>query len=301
MKLFFINALCAFILITGNCFAQTPAQTEEFKKAIVKLEGIQMRYSFDEISSNLLKRIEGIANITQRETADIREEYALAKDTIRGTAVLIADGNKMYMVTAKHLVIAKDKVHGKENLNELIVGKVNVNGRISNDINFMGLTAFVAALPPFAFSSDVDDVAVISFAQKDYVNYADYLKGIGCVPVPLSAIATTDEVGNGDELTVVGYPAPSFTDRSTGISTGKARTNNQTPASFNANISVTPGYSGAPVFKGGKLVGIVGYPENVTSNVDVTKKPYAKASSAKVIKSSVILSVLRELQAKEGK
>jgi V8-like Glu-specific endopeptidase len=207
----------------------------------------------------------------------------------------------MYMVTAKHLVIAKDKVHGKENLNELIVGKVNVNGRISNDINFMGLTAYVAALPPFAFSSDADDVAVISFAQKDYVNYADYLKGIGCVPVPLSAIATTDEVSNGDELTVVGYPAPSFTDRSTGTNTGKARTNNQTPSSFNANISVTPGYSGAPVFKGGKLVGIVGYPENITSNVDVSKKPYAKASSAKVIKSSVILSVLRELQGKEGK
>jgi V8-like Glu-specific endopeptidase len=301
MKLFFYNALCAFILITGNSFAQTTAQTEEFKKSIVKLEGIQMRYSFDEISSNLLKRIEGIANITQRETADIREEYALAKDTIRGTAVLIADGNKMYMVTAKHLVVSKEPVFGKQNLNELIVGKVNINGRISNDINFMGLTAYVAKVPPFAFSSDADDVAVISFAQKDYVNYADYLKGIGCVPIPLSAIATTDEVGNGDELTVVGYPAPSFTDRSTGTSTGKARTNNQTPSSFTANISVTPGYSGGPVFKSGKLAGIVGYPEDIKSNADVSKKPYAKASSAKVIKSSVILSVLRELQGKEGR
>ncbi len=301
MKLFFTNALCAFILITATCFAQTPAQTEEFKKSIVKLEGIQMRYSFDEISSNLLKRIEGIANITQRETADIREEYALAKDTIRGTAVLIADGNKMYMVTAKHLVIAKDKVHGKENLNELIVGKVNVNGRISNDINFMGLTAYVAALPPFAFSSDADDVAVISFAQKDYVNYADYLKGIGCVPISVQDIVGTDFVNNGEDLTTVGYPAPSFTDRSVATNTGRARTNNQTATTYTVNASVTPGYSGAPVFKGNKLVGIVSYPEGVTSNVDVSKKPYAKASSAKVIKSAVILSVLRELQAKEGK
>ncbi len=301
MRNFFYLALTALIISASNSFAQTPAQTEEFKKAIVKLEGIQMRYSFDEISSNLLKRIEGINNITQRETADIREEYALAKDTVRGTAVLIADGAKMYMVTAKHLVVSKEPVFGKQNLNELIVGKVNVNGRISNDINFIGLTAYVAKVGPFAFSSDADDIAVISFAQKDYVNYADYLKGIGCVPIPLSAIATSDEVGNGDELTVVGYPAPSFTDRSTGISTGKARTNNQLPVSFNANISVTPGYSGAPVFKGGKMVGIVGYPEGITSNVDVSKKPYAKASSVRVIKSAVILSVLRELQAKEEK
>ena len=48
-------------------------------------------------------------------------------------------------------------------------------------------------------------------------------------------------------------------------------------------------------------MGIVSYPEGVTSNVDVSKKPYNKASSAKIIKSAVILSVLRELQAKEGK
>ncbi|MEO8884446.1 MAG: serine protease [Mucilaginibacter sp.] len=299
MKSTFFNTLCVCILLFSNSFAQGPATTDEYKKAIVKLEGVQMRYSFDEVSKQLLKRLEAIPNFTQRESADIREEYASAKDTIRGTAVLITDGNKMYMVTAKHLIVSKEKTDGIEDINPLIIGKVNVNGQISNDINMIGLTYYFSRQPTFAFSSDKDDVAVISFASKNFKNYADYLKGIGCVPIPVQNIAT--DVNNGDELVAVGYPETSFQERSTGISTGKAKATDKDPASFTANVSVTPGYSGGPVFKGNKLVGIISYPDDVTSNADVSKKPYKKASSATVIKASVILSVLKDLQGKEGK
>jgi V8-like Glu-specific endopeptidase len=298
MKLFFYNALCAFILISGNSFAQSAAQTEEFKKSIIKLEGVQMRFSFEEISKQLLKRLEALPSFTQRESADIREEYSSAKDTIRGTAVLIADGDKMYMVTAKHLIISKENTDGKEDLNPIIVGKANINGQLANDINMIGLSYYFARQTTFAFSNDKDDVAVISFASKNFKNYADYLKRIGAVPIPLSVIAT-DEVSNNDELIAVGYPELTYQNRAIATSSGKAK--DKTPNSFIANISVTPGYSGAPVFKGNKMVGIVGYPEDVTSNADVSKKPYKKASSATVIKSSVILSVLKDLQGKEGK
>jgi V8-like Glu-specific endopeptidase len=298
MKLSFYTALCASILLTCNCFAQAPANTEEFKKSIIKLEGVQMRYSFEEISRQLLKRLESMPNFTQRESADIREEYSSAKDTIRGTAFLINDGAKMYMVTAKHLIISKEKTDGMEDINPLIVGKVNLNGQISNDINMIGLTYYFSRQPTFAFSSDNDDVAVISFASKNFKNYADYLKAIGCVPIPVQSI--TDAVSKGDELIAVGYPELSYQDRSIAISSGKAKDTDKA-SSFTASISVTPGYSGGPVLKSNKLVGIVGYPDDVTSNVDVSKKPYKKASSATVIKASVILSVLKELQGKEGK
>lgn len=301
MKLSFYTALCAFILLTGNCFAQNPASTEDLKRSIIKLEGVQMRYSFEEISKQLLKRLEAIPNFTQRESADIREEYSSAKDTIRGTAFLINDGAKMYMVTAKHLIVSKEKTDGMEDLNSLIVGKVNLNGQISNDINMIGLTYYFGRQPTFAFSSDKDDVAVISFASKNFKNYADYLKLIGCVAIPLQAIATTDDINNGDELTTAGYPATSFTDRSTATTTGKAEKNDKASSTFNAKISITPGYSGGPVFKGNKLVGLISYPDDITSNADVSKKPYKKVSSATVIKASVILSVLKDLQGKEGK
>ena len=119
------------------------------------------------------------------------------------------------------------------------------------------------------------------------------------MPIPVQNIAA--DVNNGDELVAVGYPETSFQERSTGISTGKAKATDKDPASFTVNVSVTPGYSGGPVFKGNKLVGIISYPDDVTSNADVSKKPYKKASSATVIKASVILSVLRDLQGKEGK
>jgi V8-like Glu-specific endopeptidase len=270
------------------------------KRSIVKLEGVQMRYSFEEISKQLLKRLEAIPNFTQRESADIREEYSSAKDTIRGTAVLISDGAKMYMVTAKHLIVSKEKTDGMEDLNSLIVGKVNLNGQLSNDINMIGLTYYFSRQPTFAFSSDQDDVAVISFASKNFKNYADYLKRIGCVPIPLQAL-TTDEVNKGDELVTAGYPETSFQERSTAISTGKVDANNKGTSTFTAKLSITPGYSGAPVFKNNKLAGIIGYADDMTSNADVSKKPYKKVSSATVIKASVILSVLKDLQAKEGK
>ena len=299
MKIFFYSALCACLLLSANCFAQ--AQTEEYKKSIIKLEGVQMRFSFDEISKRLLKRLEAIPGFTQRESADIREEYASAKDTIRGTAVLISDGDKMYMVTAKHLIISKENTDGKEDLNPLIVGKATINGQLSNDINMVGLTNFFARQTTFAFSNDKDDVAVISFASKNFKNYADYLKSIGCVPIAIENVVAPEYVNDGETLLTVGYPAPSFTDRSISTSTGRARTGNQPVQNFKLNASVTPGYSGAPVFKGNKLVGIITYPAGVTSNLDVSKKPYDKASSATVIKSSVILGVLRDLQAKEGK
>ena len=259
-----------------------------------------MRFSFDEISKRLLKRLEAIPGFTQRESADIREEYSSAKDTIRGTAVLIADGDKMYMVTAKHLIISKENTDGKEDLNPLIVGKATINGQLSNDINIVGLTNYFARQTTFAFSNDKDDVAVISFASKNFKNYADYLKSIGAVAIPLQSIATED-VSNNDELVTVGYPELTYQNRAIATSTGKAKDKDKTPTSFIANISVTPGYSGAPVFKGNKMVGIIGYPEDVTSNEDISKKPYKKASSVNVIKASAILSVLRDLQAKEGK
>jgi len=258
-----------------------------------------MRFSFEEISQRLLKRLEAMPSFTQRESADIREEYSSQKDTIRGTAVLIADGDKMYMVTAKHLIVSKEKTDGLEDINQMIIGKVNSNGQISNDINMIGLAYFFARKPTYAFSSDQDDVAVISFASKTFKNYADYLKSIGCVPIPLQSIST-DEVNKGDELITAGYPETSFQERSIATSTGKVD-ENKSGNSFKAKITITPGYSGGPVFKGNKMVGIIGYPEDMASNVDVSKKPYAKKSSETVIKSAVILSVLKDLQSKEGK
>ncbi len=300
MKLRLYIAITAFTLFASTGFAQDLAFTENIKKSIVKLEGVQMRYSFDEVSKQLLKRLEAIPNYTQRESADIREEYASQKDTIRGTATLISDGDKMYMVTAKHLIVSKEKTDGMEDINQMIVGKVNINGQLSNDINMIGLSYFFARKPTFAFSSDQDDVAVISFASKNFKNYGDYLKAIGCVPIPLQSIST-DEVSKGDELIAAGYPETSFQERSTATNTGKVDGNNKAATSFKAKITITPGYSGGPVFKGNKMVGIISYPDDMTSNADVSKKPYAKKSSETVIKASVILAVLKDLQSKESK
>jgi len=203
------------------------------------------------------------------------------------------------MVTAKHLIVSKEKTDGIEDINQMIVGNVNSNGQISNDINMIGLSYFFARKPTYAFSSDADDIAVISFASKNFKNYADYLKAIGCVAIPLQSIS--DEVNKGDELITAGYPETSFHDRAVATNTGKADDVNKASSSFKAKISITPGYSGGPVFKGNKLVGVISYPDDMTSNADVSKKPYAKKSSETVVKASVILSVLKDLQGKEGK
>src|SRR5579883_2054270 len=102
--------LCSF------CFAQTPA-TEQFKKAVVRIESILERYDQKQVDILTQKKLDSIGHvISQHETYDILDGFASTKDTIRGTGIMVNDGNKIYLVTTKHIA----KMTGLDAVNDLL-------------------------------------------------------------------------------------------------------------------------------------------------------------------------------------
>src|SRR5476649_588780 len=118
MKTYFINALCIVLLFCGSVFSQTPS-IDKWKKAVVKIEAVQQRYVPEQVDALLKKKLDSIGHtISQHETADIRAEISGIRDTLHGTGLMIADGTKWYLVTAKHIIRATELSNGVETITD---------------------------------------------------------------------------------------------------------------------------------------------------------------------------------------
>jgi V8-like Glu-specific endopeptidase len=303
MKLFITGFVMLFSL---NLCAQAPGagnelQADQWKKAVVKIESIQQRYNFDQVDVILHNQTDTIKRLSQHEKYNTQGELLTIKDTIRGTGILLADGNKIYLVTAKHLIKATENAaNNVETINDLISIKTNVDNKASNDIGLMNLSENRVNLQPFIFSSDQNDIGIISFQKESYKPILAYLKLEGCVPITVQSISNADDTSTGDEILTVGFPALQGNDHNSSIATkGTIASNSKTAPFFIANLNVYPGNSGGPVIENNKLIGILSFQSGISTNIDATLHPYDKASSATVIKASAIPALLRELQRHE--
>jgi S1-C subfamily serine protease len=299
MRLHFLSALFAATLFTVNTFAQAP--TDQWKKAIVKIESIQQRYNFAQVDVLLHQQVDTIKRLSQHDMYSRQDDLINLKDTIRGTGLLIADGTKIYLITAKHLVKATEKLGtGLETVNDLITIKSNINGKKSNDVSLMNLANNDVHIRPFVFSDDQNDLGIISFQKSNYKAIVAYMKQMGCVPVPVQAIDNLVAVNPGEDVLTVGFPAlPGKEANSQVVTTGKIIAANKAGADITLDLKVYPGNSGGPIIKGNKLIGILSYQSGIKNNVDAGMHPYEKASATTAIKASYLLPLLKKLQENE--
>jgi|GEM_PF-5957855 len=299
------------MLFSAKSFAQGTTETNisQWKKAVVKIESIQQRYTFDQVDAMLHKKLDTIKGISQHDRYNQQGELLTIKDTIRGTGILIADGPKIYLVTAKHIIKATDNVGNIESINDLISIKTNANGKASNDISLMNLATNVMNLRPYVFSSNADDLGIISFQKNDYKAIVAYIKQSGCVPIQVKSIldinytksnSLISNTNGRDDILTVGFPAlPGIEQNAPLISKGKIMYKKENGPYLTAEMTVFPGNSGGPVFQNNILIGVLSYQNGIANNIDAANHPYEKADYAKVIGGSVILPLLKQLQEHE--
>jgi len=304
MKLFVAGFLMLFSL---KLCAQVPASSEEigtgrWRKAVVKIESIQQRYNFAQVDAILHKQTDTAKHLSQHEKYNTQGELLTLQDTIRGTGVLVADGNKIYLVTAKHIIKATENAaNGIEIMNDLISIKTNVGNKISNNISLMNLSENRVNLQPFIFSTDQNDIGIISFQKGSYKPIVTYLKQQGCEPIPIKAISSLDDNRKGVEISTIGFPALPGRDHDVPtLTTGTIASVNKTAPFFIASLDVYPGNIGGPAIANSMLIGILSFQSGISTNIDAAAHPYERASSTTVIKASAILPLLRELQRHEG-
>jgi V8-like Glu-specific endopeptidase len=297
------------MMFSAKSFAQGTTETNitQWKKAVVKIESIQQRYTFDQVDAILHKKLDTIKGMSQHDRYNQQGELLTIKDTIRGTGILVADGNKIYLVTAKHIIKATDNVGNVENINDLISIKTNANGKASNDISLMNLATNVLNLKPYVFSSNADDLGIISFQKSDYKAIVAYIKQSGCVPIPMQSILALNnanllgDITNGkDDILTIGFPALLGAEQNYPlVSKGKIIYEKELLPYLTAEMDFFPGNSGGPVIKYNKLIGVLSYQDGIHNNIDLATHPYEKAEYAKVVNASAILPLLKQLQEHE--
>lgn len=294
MRTYLLYTLVITLLYSGSSYAQEPSITR-WKKAVVKVESIQQRYTPEQVDVLLQKKLDSIKHgISQHETYDIRDGLAGIRDTMRGTGLFIADGVKIYLVTAKHIIRATELSKGLETITDLVTIRADVADKKTNDIYLLNLTTGFSKYKPFILSSDDLDLGIISFQKNGYKAIVAYLMQIGVVPMPIISIQEGRGPGNG--IFTIGFPGLSGSKKAE-LSNGKMGSADK--SSFTAEMPVYPGNSGGPVIMNNKLIGILGYPAGITNKTDAATHPFVKTNSATVINASVIIPLLRKLQANE--
>jgi len=295
--LVFILSISTYAIIYAQHHAVNGHKTNiNWQSAIVKIESIQQRYNVEQADVLLHKQIDTIKGLSQHDKFERQGELLTIRDTIRGTGILISSGNGIYLVTAKHIVKATENSGNEaESINDLISIKAYAGKLISNNIPLMNLSAPSTSLRPFVFSSDAEDIAVISLQKKSYKAIVAYLKQIGCKAVLTQIIG---EAKNNDKVSVVGFPA--LPDASVNnITTTEGAIETTTATGFKVQVPVYPGNSGSPVIQNEKLIGILSFQSGINNNIDAALHPYQKANSAMATKSALILQLLKQLQANE--
>jgi len=286
MRSVIVKFVLSGLLIVSVANAQT--NPGHWKKAVVKIESIMKRYSQQEVDVLLQKKLDSIGHgISQHETYDIMDGFDATKDTIRGTGVFIADGQRIYLVTAKHNI----KATGINAVSDLLTIWMDASEKKTNDIYLLNLKSTQANAAPFIFS-DKEDLAIISFQRNSHKAIVAYMKRNGLLPIPIQDIAAVNEAVK--DVFTVGFPT---NNKSATSSEGRINTVNS--EGFNANIPVYAGNGGGPVVQNNKLVGIISYPEGMTKNVELARHPHQLAGSATVIKATAIIPLLRQLQSNE--
>ncbi len=223
-------------------------------------------------------------------------------DTICGTGVLISNGAKIYVVTAKHLIQAEILKPDQHTANDLLDISASPT---SNDqrMGLRGLAQWPVGKPAVLFSSDEDDLAIISLQKASYADAKAQLLKQGRQPLPVALIDGTDRHQVNDRLFhsfFLTYNDNGAKKRNQGLRPAIIKEFDTRSSAFTIGIFFNQANNGSPVFKNDKLIGIVSNEAGIDSNADILNHPYKTATTARVIKASRLIALLKTLQKMES-
>ncbi|MCM3353188.1 serine protease [Bacillus halotolerans] len=290
---------------------------EKWKKAVVHLECVANDFT-KEVEEKLHQ-----GQITNQQLIQIltREKRS------QGTAVFLKEGDKQYLVTAKHVVEDRSSGYIDYLCNPIFLVPRYGQATEDEEVFIMNINAGVTRMRPFALSNDEEDLAVISLNSTDTQNFAEALLKQGYEPIDITEVQNDSSVlTEGDDVFAIGFPNTSLLQereltqaeipwKSKHISSplfsfGKVAMNPDLNFIW-VDISIYPGNSGGPVIKDGKLIGIVSGQSVILGNsITQSGKPIYTGDGeqiysqiripfAKVIKSHLIFNLLEQLNQKE--
>jgi len=290
MKYFKLIASCFIFFFATNSYAQVTGAAVDSTKKFTK--------GIDSTLVAWMNSIVYLESVYQRS-----ERQMPVRDTLTGTGFLIADGDKVYMVTARHVIIAALNDENAQSAND----SVFIKAKPREDKRGLNLTHLFNAdmnKMPVVFSSNEDDMAIISFQKKENTGVLSYLLSNGYKPVPIELIDTMIENHKSDWIIMPSYSAIKGNggrEIVKAISLGQVKSVNKKLPVFTIDDIVHQGNNGAPVISklDNKIIGVLRNEANISTNADILKQPYYSAKSATIVKSSYILPLLRKLQENE--
>ncbi|MCM3651319.1 serine protease [Metabacillus litoralis] len=271
------------------------ATNAKWKKAVVHLECVGDTNTTDSTLRLQMQLNEGL--ITFKDFSDQLSNGSRNR-RYHGTAVLLEDEEKKYLITARHVVF--DEV--ESDIFPFICRVKSKNETLNDNIpNFMmNLSSGSPGTRPYLFSTPELDLAIISLNSNKTRAFLEELLNLGYEPINVEDIFELPEE-EGKDITAIGYPNYSIVDyldkpyyskhwSSQHISLpvfsfGKVAMIHNELDYFWGDISIYPGNSGGPVIYDGKLVGIVSAQPTIPSEIngDRVRIPFAKVIKAKYV------------------
>jgi Trypsin-like peptidase domain len=264
---------------------------EIWKKAVVNIEkegGIYAQYYIDSVCN--AKKLSGFY---PKQVDSVRLAMSSQSRISTGTAVYAVYNKRKYLITAKHVlsddVLVQQKIYEKrkgitvwESI-DAIFPRISVRtplsaqatkGIVNNYAVFNN--NFIKGPKPYFFISDStgDGLAVISLQEPWYRLLDTLLQTDGYEPMPLEEAIDNKQISLLDDVTVIGFPEMiSIVARFTPpngvplhqraelvapfVVKGSVAMYDPLIQHFYVDVTITPGNSGSPIIKDGKLIGIV--------------------------------------------
>lgn len=242
-----------------------------------------------------------------------------------GTAIFVSINNRNYLLTARHVLhdpfsLDSNKITDKliliENYTERDEGDRYDSAR--NSYTFVGDMHFLMFnikplnhRPPYLFSTIKEDLAIIDLGQEiGGQSFANTLFKRGYRPITLNDIDTTCDIKYGDRIFAVGFPQESEVDTnhigpvlkyrsrfvsipivSEGILNGRFDS-----LYFDAYLSIYHGFSGGPIIRNNKLMGIVHGSDPKLNKTTSSQLPFYVFFQLSLIRSNLIMPLIRRLR-----
>jgi len=258
--------------------------------------------------------------------AVINIEARNLKSASSGTAIFLKDNDKNYLLTARHVVFNDesqdtnaicDKIFLIENGTERdknkktydANGNVFVNGDEWNLL--MNVGAGMAYGHSYIFSSVEHDLAIIDLNDPLLGSkFVHTLLKRGYKPISITDIDSVCNVLDNEKILAIGFPDQSIVDTNPNtpilnwssklitipiVAIGTTKKVNA-DYYFDATISIYHGFSGGPIIRNNKLIGIVHGIGNTVNKTASNRLNYYLTEHLILIKSSLIIPLFRELR-----
>jgi len=277
-----------------HLFAQPKLKKDiaQWQKCVVNLETEGKLFSKYEVAQKLEQYSQ--QGFTQPQLDSIQQKLTAITASHTGTAVYVKDGNRRYLITAKHVLLdsalTREKLYQQahqllkrgESI-EAIYSRISVRTPIdyarNNNINNRAVYNYdhvTSKLQPYVLLPDQsdNDLAIISLQEKNYKLLDNILQQDGYQPIPIDKVLSGEDLDVGEDIYTIGFPEnisvvgkvdlPNSTQMyqlnqvvSPFTTFGKVSMSSSALNFFYAAVPISFGNSGGPVIKDGRLVGIV--------------------------------------------